>query len=163
MAEKHQEKPQIDIFSALRESSKKQKMAKREALLKSIGVKEFFEEGSIKIDMKTCKGIECQLCIKLCPTKALYWKAGEVAITYDICIYCTSCVLNCMVDDCIEVRRKRNDGAIERFSKPADVLALEKNTNTQKRIDRTTEMLADDEAYLKRYRKSHFVTEDATE
>ena len=162
MAEKRSEKPSMDIFKALQETSKKQRKAKREQLLKSVGVKEFFEEGSIKIDMKTCKGIECQLCIKICPTKAMYWKAGEIAIVNDLCVYCTSCVLNCMVDGCIQVSRKRNNGTIERFKTPAEVLALGENTNTEKRIDTVKKLLPDEETYLQRYRKPHFNTEDET-
>ena len=74
MAEKQKEKEGIDIFKVLLEASKEKRKARREELLKSINVKEFFEEGSIKIDVKTCKGVECQLCIKACPTKALYLK-----------------------------------------------------------------------------------------
>jgi len=110
MSEKRDEKPSMDIYRLLLETSKKQKKAKREQLLKSVCVKEFFEDGNIRIDMKTCKGVECQFCIKVCPTKALYWKAGEIGVTEDLCVYCSSCVLNCMVDDCIEVRRKRQNG-----------------------------------------------------
>jgi len=160
MAEKRDEKPSMDIFKALLETSKKQRRTRREQLLRSVGVKEIFEEGSIKIDMKTCKGIECQFCIKVCPTKALYWKAGEIAIVNDLCVYCTSCVLNCMVDGCIEVNRKRNNGTVERFKTPAEVLTLGENTNTEKRIDTVKKLLPDEEAFLKRYRKPYFAAED---
>jgi len=162
VAEKRSEKPSIDIFKALLETSKKQRKAKREQLLKSVGVKEFFEEGGIKIDMKTCKGIECQFCIKVCPTKALYWKVGEIAIVDDLCVYCTSCVLNCMVDGCIQISRIRNNGTVERFKTPAEVLALGENTNTEKRIDTVKKLLPDEEAYLQRYRTPHFNAEDET-
>ena len=153
MAEKQKEKAGMDIFKMLLEASKEKRKAKREELLKSVGVKEFFEEGSIKIDMKTCKGVECQFCIKVCPTKALYWKTGEIGVTEDLCVYCTSCVLDCMVDNCIEVRRKRKDGTNERFSNPLDVFMMLNNINTRNRIKATKSILPDDETYLKRYRK----------
>lgn len=160
MAEKRDEKSTVDIFKALQETSKKQKKAKREQLLKAVDVKEFFDEGSINIDMKTCKGVECEFCIKACPTKALYWKAGEIAITRDLCVYCTCCVLNCMVDGCITVTRKRNNGVVEQFKTPADVLALNESINTEKRIDKVQKLLPDQEAYLKRYIEPYFTTED---
>ena len=163
MAQNQDKKQRMDIFEALLESSKKQKRAKREELLKSVNVKELFEEGNIRIDMKTCKGIECQFCIKVCPTKALYWKAGEIAITNDLCIYCTSCVLNCMVDDCIKVTRKRKNGIVEQFSKPSDVFALGENVNTGKRIETTKKIFPDEESYLSRYRKPHFQKEKRSE
>ena len=153
MTEKQKEKTGMDIFKVLLQASKEKKKAKRKELLKSVGVKEFFEEGSIKIDMKTCKGVECQFCIKVCPTKALYWKAGEIGVTQDLCVYCTSCVLNCMVDDCIEVRRKRETRENERFSNPSDVQKSSEHINTKKRMNVLKELLPDEEAFLKRYRK----------
>jgi len=161
MAQKRDTKQSVDIFKALHGTSEKQRRAKRERLLKAVGVKEFFEEGSIKIDMKTCKGIDCRFCIEVCPTKALYWKTGEIAIVDELCVYCTSCVLNCMVDGCIEVKRKRNDGVIERFKTPAEVLALNENIDTEKRIDTTKKLLSDDEAYMKRYKKPQFTAENS--
>jgi len=159
MAGKRNEKPSMDIFKVLLEASKEKKKAKREQLLKSIGVKEFFEEGNIKIDMKTCKGVECKFCIKVCPTNALYWKTGEIGITEDLCVYCASCVLNCMVDNCIEVRRKRENGTNERFSNPLDVLVMLNNINTRNRMKVIESVLPDEETYLKRYRKPIFETE----
>ena len=111
---------------------------KRDEVLKSIGVKECFEDGSISIDMKTCKGIGCQLCINACPTYALYWRAfpGEIAIIKELCIFCTACVWHCIVDDCIEVSRKRSNGEIERFSNPREVLKLLRNTDSKKIVER---------------------------
>jgi Fe-S-cluster-containing hydrogenase component 2 len=159
LPEKRREEPSVDIFQGLLDASRRQKRLKKERLLTSIGVKEFFEDGNIKIDMKTCKGIECQFCIKVCPTKALYWKKGEVAVVDDLCVYCTSCVLNCMVDGCIEVTRKCKDGAVERFSTPREVLSLGENTNTEKRIEEIQKILPDEETYLKRYRKPRFLEE----
>jgi len=149
----------LDIYGRLLEAAerrKREKLEKRKVLLESLGVKEFFEEGKIKIDMKTCKGVECKLCIKACPTNALYWKTGEVGITEDLCVYCTACVLNCMVDNCIQVERKRADGQTERFGTPDQVRALQERVNSQRREKIVTEVFPDQNAYLKRYKKPVF-------
>jgi len=66
----------------------------------------------------------------------LYWGTGEVGITEDLCVYCGACVLNCMVDDCIKVERKRDDGKTESFSKPRDVIMLQERINSRKRFER---------------------------
>jgi len=160
MSKKQDETTSMDIYGLLLEASKKQKKAKREQLLKPIGMQEFFEEGNIRIDMKTCKGVECKLCIKACPTSALFWKTGEIGVTEELCVYCTSCVLNCMVDDCIQVERKRPNGEKERFSKPLDVFAFWERLNTRKRIDAVKMILPDEEAFLKRYRRPLFEFEE---
>lgn len=151
MTEKRKGRRDMDIFKVLLETSKEKRRAKREPLLKSIGVKEFFEDGSIKIDMKTCKGVECQFCIKVCPTKALYWKAGEIGITEDLCVYCTSCVLHCMVDNCIEIRRTRQNGRNERFSNPVHVSRMLNNVGARNRMKVIKSVFPDEETYLKRY------------
>ncbi|MEM2917862.1 MAG: hypothetical protein QXN63_05890, partial [Candidatus Bathyarchaeia archaeon] len=52
-----------DIFSLLVETSEKEKRKRREELLAPLGVKEYFVDGSITIDKRTCKGVECKLCI----------------------------------------------------------------------------------------------------
>lgn len=118
------------------EDSQKEKREKRNRLLDSIGVKQFFEDGRIKINMKTCRGVECELCIKACPTSALYWKAGEIGIEEELCVHCTACVVNCIVDDCIKIKRKRATGEDEEFSKPIEVLELLRNINSKKRRER---------------------------
>jgi Fe-S-cluster-containing hydrogenase component 2 len=124
----------VNIYDLLLEASDKKKEKNRRAeLLKSMGVEDFFENGSIKIDMRTCRGIECNLCIKACPTNALYWKAGEIGIEEDLCIYCTACVLNCCVDHCIEVTRKRPDGKTESFSTPKHIMRLMRNIISNKK------------------------------
>jgi hypothetical protein len=41
-----------------------------------------------------------------------------------------------MVDDCVKVERKREDGSVERFSKPKDVLRLAEKINAKKRTER---------------------------
>jgi NAD-dependent dihydropyrimidine dehydrogenase PreA subunit len=134
----------VDIFGLLSGSDEKEKKRKqREELLASTGVKEFFREGKITVNKHTCWGQECKLCIKACPTNALYWKVGEVGITEDLCIYCNACVLSCMVDDCIKVERKREeDGKTEKFSKTKDVMRLQNNINTKKRVQRVKDALA---------------------
>jgi Fe-S-cluster-containing hydrogenase component 2 len=149
----------VDIYGRLlevAERKKREKLEKRKALLESLGIIGFFEEGKIKIDMKTCKGVECKLCIKACPTNALYWKTGEVGITEELCVYCTSCILNCMVDNCIQVERKRADGETEKFSTPNQVWTLQERINAEHRQKVIVEVFPDQEAYLKRYKKPMF-------
>jgi ferredoxin len=144
-----------NIYELLQEASekkKKEKKEKRAELLKSMGVEEYFEEGSVKIDMKTCKGIECNLCVKACPTNALYWKTGEIGIVEDLCVYCAACVFNCVVDNCIEVARRRPNGTVEKFSTPRDVLTLLRNIDLRKRSERLRSRFPTAEDYLKRYR-----------
>ena len=143
---KHYEKTSMDIYGILLEAGKKKNREKRAQLLQSIEAKEFFEEGKISIDMKTCRGVECKFCIKMCPTNALYWKSsGEVGITEELCIYCASCVLNCMVDNCIKVERKRSNGEMEQFSKPSDVTRLLEDVNTRNRMKTVKSLFSEEE------------------
>ena len=142
----------VDIFGLLSEDKDKAKKKRREELLASSGVKTFFPEGNIGIDKWTCWGVECKLCIKACPTSALYWKAGEVGIVDDLCVYCGACVLCCMVDDCIKVERKREDGKVERFSKPKEVVKLQDKINAKKRFERVSEVFPTCEAYCEKYK-----------
>lgn len=144
----------FDIFLLLSENGEKAIKKQRTALLASAGVKEFFQKGRISIDKRTCWGVECKLCIKVCPTNALYWKTGEVGIVDDLCVYCGACVLCCMVDDCIKVERKRDDGAIERFSKPWDVVKLVDKINAKKRLRRVSDLFPTVERYLEKYKSS---------
>ena len=143
---KHDEKTSMDIYGILLEAGKKKNREKRAQLLQSIEAKEFFEEGKISIDMKTCRGVECKFCIKMCPTNALYWKSsGEVGITEELCIYCASCVLNCMVDNCVKVERKRSNGEMEQFSKPSDVTKLLEDVNTRNRMKTVKSLFSEEE------------------
>jgi ferredoxin len=142
----------IDIFGLLSEDSPEQaKKKRRQELLEPTGVKELFKEGNIGINKYTCVGVQCKLCVKACPTNALYWKSGEVGIIEDLCVYCGACVLNCMVDDCIKIERKREDGKVERFSKPQDVIMLEEKINGKKRFDRVKAVLPTIEVYCEKY------------
>lgn len=136
-----------DISELLYESAKRKREEKAE-LLQSLGVKQYFEEGSIRINKRTCRGIECDLCIKACPTNALYWAYGEVKITEDLCIYCTACVLSCIVDDCIQVTRKRPNGTIERFNTPTEVLKLLNDINSKRRWEITNRRFPMLEEYI---------------
>lgn len=136
------------------ETSEKERKKRREELLAPLGVKEFFVDGSITIDKRTCKGVECKLCIKACPTNALFWKSGEVGITEILCIYCGACVLNCIVDNCIMVMRKRANGEVERFSTPRGVIILQNNINVRKRLERVKDLFPTTKEYLKRYKQS---------
>jgi len=140
-----------DLLLQASENKEKKKKERRAELLKSMGVKEYFEEGSVEIDMKTCRGLECNLCVEACPTNALYWKAGEIGIVEDLCVYCAACVFNCVVDNCIRVRRKRSKGEVEEFGTPRDVLRLLHNINSGKRCDRLKSIFPTAEEYLERY------------
>jgi len=129
----------FDIFGLMSDETPKaeeDKKKRRKELLEPTGVKEIFKEGKININKFTCVGGQCRLCVKACPTNALYWGPGEVGITEDLCVYCGACVLNCMVDDCIKIERKREDGKVEHFSKPTDVIELGERLNGKKRLDR---------------------------
>src|SRR3972149_1257813 len=147
----------VDIFSLLSGSGEKAektgKKTQREELLAAAGVKEFFPEGSISVNKHTCVGVQCKLCIKACPTNALYWKAGEIGVIEDLCVYCGACVLSCMVDDCIKVTRKREDGKVEKFSRPKGVIALENRINAKKRFERVREVFPTAEDYCERHKR----------
>lgn len=143
----------FDVFQLLTETAEKEKKKRRQELLAPLGFVEFFVDGSITINKRICKGIECRLCIKACPTNALFWKDGEVRITEELCVYCGVCVLNCIVDDCIRIMRKRVDGQVEDFSKPKEFIALQHSIDTKKRCERVREVFPKAEDYLKRYPK----------
>jgi ferredoxin len=143
----------VDIFQILVQTAEKEKKKRREELLAPLGVKEFFVEGSISIDKRTCKGVECKLCVKACPTNALFWRAGEVGIIEELCIYCGACVLSCIVDDCVRIVRKRENGEVESFSKPREFTALQHAIDTKKRYKRVEDVFPRAEDYLKRYSK----------
>ena len=108
----------LNTFQLLTKTTEEAKNKRREEFLAALGVEEFFVDGSITINKRTCKGVECKLCIEACPTYALFWKAGEVGIVKELCIYCGACVLSCIVNDCIKIERKRVTGEVEKFSKP---------------------------------------------
>jgi ferredoxin len=142
----------IDIFGMLSEDSSaeaKKKQAKEH--LKPTAVKQFFKEGSIKINKFTCAGVQCKLCVDACPTNALYWKTGEIGIIEDLCVYCGACVFKCMVDDCIKIERKREDGKVERFSKPNDVIMLNEKIGSKKRFDRVKAIFPTISTYCENY------------
>jgi ferredoxin len=153
MPKKGKKPPRVDIFEMLEVAEKRKKKKRREEILAPLGAKEFFAEGSIAINKKTCEGVACKLCIKACPTSALFWKAGEIGLTEDLCIYCGACVLSCIVDDCIKITRKRFTGEVETFSKPRDFIARESNINAKKRLERIKEAFPDTEEYIKRRKK----------
>src|SRR3989304_5745093 len=102
----------VDIFDLLSDSEKKAKKKRREELLASSGVKEFFAEGSISVNKRTCQGLECKLCIKACPTNALYWAAGKVGVLEELSVSCGACELTAICCDCIKITRKREDGKV---------------------------------------------------
>jgi len=117
-------------------------------LLESIGVKEIFNEGEMEINRRTCRGVDCRLCIQACPTNALYWKEGEVGIVEELCVYCTSCVNVCMIDSCIRVSRVRSSGEIEKFSSPQEIQKLLRSISCQKANERTKSRCAHEWPFL---------------
>lgn len=142
-----------DVYRLLLEASRKRERENKTKLLESMGVKEFFEEGTISIDKNTCKGVECKLCIKACPTNALYWKTGEVGITEELCVYCAACVYSCIVDNCIQVSRNRPNSQTEKFSTQKQVLTLLQNINSGKRVKMLKSRFPSIEIFLERYSK----------
>lgn len=150
---KNNKSSRVDIFQLLAETTEKERKKQREKLLAPLDIKEFFAEGSITINKKTCQGVECKLCIEACPTKALFWKAGEIGIIEELCIYCGACVLSCIVDDCIKIARKKLNDNYERFSKPKGFIRLQHCINSKKRRKRVKSLFPKIEDYIKRYRK----------
>ncbi len=148
-----------DIFDLLsgsgeksaEEKKKADQRKQREELLASTCVKDIFPEGTISVDMRTCVGVQCKLCIKVCPTNALFWQSSGVGIIDDLCVHCGACVLVCMVDDCIKITRKREDGTEEKFSKASDVIALSNEVNAKKRFERVQEVFPSSVEYCKKY------------
>ena len=143
----------LNTFQLLTKTTEEAKNKRREEFLAALGVEEFFVDGSITINKRTCKGVECKLCIEACPTYALFWKVGEVGIVKELCIYCGACVLSCIVNDCIEIERKRVTGEVEKFSKPRDFTALQHGINVKKRRGKIQEVFPKVKDYLKQYRK----------
>lgn len=129
-----------DIFQLLMETGEKENRKRRQELLAPLDLTEFFVEGRVSINQRTCRGVDCKLCIKTCPTNALFWKAGGVGITSELCIYCGACVLSCIVDDCIKVERKRQGEKLEKFSNPKAFTALQNKINAKKRYERIEEI-----------------------
>lgn len=132
------------IYDLLLDSEKKKKIRVRGELLRNLGVsEEYFDEGTIKIDALTCRGAECKLCVKACPTNALYWTNGKIKIEGDLCIYCGACVLSCCVDNCIKITRKRKDGIVENFSTPREAIQLMSHRATLLREETLKLLLAE--------------------
>ena len=147
------EKPasSTDIFTLMSEDNAEEaKKQRRKELLEPTGVKDLFKEGSLRINEYTCVGVQCKLCIKACPTNALYWSNGKIHVLEDLCVYCGACVLNCMVDNCMKVERKREDGSVESFSKPQDVIRLSEKINAKKRSTRVEAIFPTAERYCER-------------
>lgn len=143
------EKYGADVFHLLREASQKRERKERTRLLQSMGINENFVEGSVRINWKTCRGVECKLCIDACPTNALYWREGEVGIAEKLCVFCVGCVGVCLIDDCIQVSRKRPSGEVESFSDAREVLILLHTINSKKAVERTKSRFQNIEAQLK--------------
>jgi ferredoxin len=144
----------VNAFGLLPEgSADSEKKKNREVLLASTGVKDIFQGGAISINGYTCIGVQCKACIKVCPTNALYWGSGKIEIVEDLCVYCGACVLICQVDDCIKLERIRDNGKIEKVSKPIDVLLLQKKINSNKRVQRVRSVVLKPQDYYAQYPK----------
>ncbi|OYT52853.1 hypothetical protein B6U66_00740 [Candidatus Bathyarchaeota archaeon ex4484_135] len=125
----------IDIFGLMVEEEEKRKKALREEVLGALGVPDFFKGGSIWIDARKCYGRECDMCVKACPTKAIFWRGGQLVVQEEICLFCTACVANCMVEGCIRVRRTRPDGTVEEFSSLREVATLLRSISGRKALE----------------------------
>ena len=51
---------------------------------------EKFMEGSVAVETEKCPQ-GCQICIDVCPTKAITSEKGKVEVSSEICIYCKAC------------------------------------------------------------------------
>ncbi len=145
----------VDIFDLLSSSveqtpDKSVSGTQRQELLSATKVKDLYPEGSIAINKYTCVGVQCKACIKVCPTNALYWTTNGIALTEDLCVHCQACVLVCMVDNCIKVTRKRDDGKTEQFSNSLDVIKLNNQINAQKRAQRIVDAFTSPEESSKK-------------
>ncbi len=149
----------FDIFDMLSDNKqqKPEKPAKtqRQEFLETTKYKDkdLYPEGTITINPYTCVGIQCKLCIKACPTNALYWTNSGIQVTEDLCLHCEACVLSCMVDDCIKVTRKREDGKTESFKNTKEVEVVNSRINAQKRRERIEDVFRSGEDYIERYSK----------
>jgi ferredoxin len=148
--------PSLDIFDLLSEKTEKaaekpKEKSQRQELLETTKCKDLFPEGTIAVNKYTCIGVQCKLCIKACPTNALYWTNSGIGITEDLCLHCEACVLSCMVDDCIKITRKREDGKTERFGKTKDIITLSNQLNAKRRFQRICDVFPTAEDYCKKY------------
>ena len=129
-----------DIYSLLLKGQKKPRTERTE-ILHSMGITQlFYEEGSLRIDMSKCLGVECKLCIKACPANALYWEEAKVKLVEDLCIYCSACVFNCIVDNCMVLTRRSGDGKRIRFSTPKGAALANNATAAEKRRKAVSEL-----------------------
>ena len=140
----------MDIFSLMVGEEEKRKRALREEVLGALGIPDFFVKGSVSIDMRKCYGRECDMCVRACPTKAIFWRGGELVVQEEICIFCTACVANCMVDGCIRVRRTRPDGRVEEFSSLREAACLQKAIATEKAVGAVEQLFPNTEEFLRR-------------
>jgi Na+-translocating ferredoxin:NAD+ oxidoreductase RNF subunit RnfB len=148
--------PSVDIFTMLKETVQKpadkpDQETFRKELLEHTKCKDLYPEGTITINRHTCEGIQCKLCIKACPSNALYWTNSGIGVTEDLCLHCQACVLCCMVEDCIRVTRKREDGKTEAFSKPKDVKTLNDRISSEKRFQRIKDLYESPEDYSRKH------------
>ena len=140
-----------DIFGLLVAAQEERRRSLREEVLSSLGIEDRFVKGSIWIDERKCYGPQCDLCVKACPTSAIFWREGRLIVQEEVCIYCTACVLNCMVEDCIHVRRVRPDGRVEEFSSAREVACLHRAVAGEKAVEAVERIFPSPEDYIRRY------------
>jgi ferredoxin len=126
---------QPSIFDLMNEESeskvdeKTEKKKLRQELLAPTGVEDLFKEGKISINKFTCVGGQCKLCIKACPTNALYWSTGGVGIT-EVVRLLWRLRARTVVDDC--ARSSANAKTAQwKFSKPSDIVNLPKGSTVK--------------------------------
>jgi NAD-dependent dihydropyrimidine dehydrogenase PreA subunit len=144
----------VDIFGLLDSKEKeepKKEQSQRQELLSTTKVKDLFPEGKITVNRYTCIGVQCKLCIKVCPTNALYWSNEGVGIIDDLCVHCHACVLSCMVPECIKIDRKRSETDSENFGKISDIVSIDEKLNAKKRVSRVNDMFSSWEDYCDKY------------
>jgi len=140
----------VDIFSLMVGEEEKRRKALREEVLGALGIPDFFVKGSVSIDTRKCYGRECDLCVKACPTRAIFWRGNELVVQEEICIFCTACVANCMVEGCIRVKRFRPDGTVEEFSTPREVVCLQKAIAGFRALEAVNKLFPSPEDFLRR-------------
>jgi len=141
----------VDIFSMMVEEEEKRRRALREEVLGTLGIQDIFVKGSVSVDMRKCYGRECDMCVKACPTRAIFWRDNELVIQEEICIFCTACVANCMVEGCIRVRRVRPDGTVEEYSSVREVAVLLRSISGRKALEAVEAVFPSTSDFLQRF------------
>ena len=76
---------------------------------------------------------------------------AKLALTRTYAFTAVHACLICMVDDCIKIERKREDGTVEKFSKPNDVVMLDEKISGKKRFERVKAIFPTITKYCENY------------